>query len=1309
MSQPPRLPPRKPPPLPQAITVTPASALTTPPPLPARPTSSISRESPHPPILMGEPVATASESTLQPSEEAPRVQVAITPASPDEEPSTSNLLEQASQRLSNASNGESTIDGAGNRDTGLKAAAGNDLANNDPINERQASSTNASVSSPNKDMPPAAALSSRNSPHIPLALPLIKKALPCGLKDLPAMSGTEWAIFTTILVLLAHCGLPLAWLMVAAFGVYRLISQLGGLLPPPTQDASIQEQKEKTMQAGDGVEAVAWVNHALYALFPLISTDVLTPFVDLLEDALIEEVPSIVTNVRLASPALGSQPLVLTSLRPMSDKEWFASLSSSVTNSDQKSGNKAHSSPAEKAPATPGAEPLKRARHSGQTPSASSSNLINHGKLPSTQSSPIYSGIDPEVQDEVQKRRKRDRLLHKITHRVPDSPSTDHPETAQSPETNTTQQDQPQTRSGDCLEDEADRFDGPRIHGGWDEEIDEEDPDAGQYVNYQVGFEYKRGAEAMQKGRGLHCLAYIGVGVKGLGKAEIPVYIDVLYVKGVINLRLLLSPTPPFITTGIFTLPSMPEYDISANPLKKGGFNAMNLPLMKPYVKTSFKSVLSSFLHPHSYTMDIDRLLLGSESSYRTEHIGVLHIIFHGARDLPKADTMGSCDPYLEVGFEKAKKPVFSTRTIGRSMNPVWEEECFIMVAADAIEVGEGFRICANDSDRFSADDTLGVVLLDLAQLIDSCRQGMTHRVDHFAADRAAKNTSGTLEWSVEFCPLWQMSPEETKDRLAQVQKDKEKCEPPKDAAEPWWVRWIKDVMPGGDEWEVERIKRRAETKAWLGGRKNREVWEAETGASEERLSGILQFHIHQCLDLEVESTAGTYATHPRRPAGGPPALGHITDRNPNENSDPPSAYCEVHLNDKLVYKTRTKEVTPMPYYNAVSERFVRDWTKGKVVFVVRDARDREHDPILGLVEINLYDILKNTSQVTRWFPLTAGLGWGRIRLSLLWKSLEMSIPRGISGYEVGTVQIKSLVFTPVDDRNDDLRVVIRTDSDTRKVRLVNGESVNNSAGPASSLSSPRFPIPPSFEQYTFPPSAHPVLAIMYRHSCAIHMSVQSSKSKRRVLGKMKLLGVGVVRLNDVPDGEGSWRVAVWEGVKGEASDWDLEFDGMADTPLDEDSGELLNTSDYTDVDQSPRLTSHPSSLALARVKTSMSKRSSRSIASSSRSSPGQHRLIGYIDVSWVLAPGISAIHRKLTKHDLRFAKVFEAWESARDEHHIVHELGDEGNESDSENGEGENTGEREFADLQDDTVEDMSPRKAHSHALHKRVCSFLL
>lgn len=37
-------------------------------------------------------------------------------------------------------------------------------------------------------------------------------------------------------------------------------------------------------------------NHALYALFPLISTDLLTPFIDLVEDALLDQVPPIVVR-----------------------------------------------------------------------------------------------------------------------------------------------------------------------------------------------------------------------------------------------------------------------------------------------------------------------------------------------------------------------------------------------------------------------------------------------------------------------------------------------------------------------------------------------------------------------------------------------------------------------------------------------------------------------------------------------------------------------------------------------------------------------------------------------------------------------------------------------------------------------------------------------------------------------------------------------------------------------------------------------------------------------------------------------------
>lgn len=97
-----------------------------------------------------------------------------------------------------------------------------------------------------------------------------------------------------------------------------------------------------------------------------------------------------------------------------------------------------------------------------------------------------------------------------------------------------------------------------------------------------------------------------------------------------------------------------------------------------------------------------------------------------------------------------------------------------------------------------------------------------------------------------------------------------------------------------------------------------------------------------------MDSLSGTYSSANNArlsAAGGKPALAEEVDRTPAENPEPPSAYCEVHLNDRLVYRTRTKQVTPLPYFNAVSERFLRDWRMAKIVFVVRDERDREHGP----------------------------------------------------------------------------------------------------------------------------------------------------------------------------------------------------------------------------------------------------------------------------------------------------------------------------------------------------------------------------
>jgi Ca2+-dependent lipid-binding protein len=63
-------------------------------------------------------------------------------------------------------------------------------------------------------------------------------------------------------------------------------------------------------------------------------------------------------------------------------------------------------------------------------------------------------------------------------------------------------------------------------------------------------------------------------------------------------------------------------------------------------VQKSIAEVAGAFVTPESYSLDIDRLLLGRESSLRTAAVGVLHIVIHGAEDLPKTDTVGQLERY---------------------------------------------------------------------------------------------------------------------------------------------------------------------------------------------------------------------------------------------------------------------------------------------------------------------------------------------------------------------------------------------------------------------------------------------------------------------------------------------------------------------------------------------------------------------------------------------------------------------------------------------------------------------------------------
>ena len=65
----------------------------------------------------------------------------------------------------------------------------------------------------------------------------------------------------------------------------------------------------------------------------------------------------------------------------------------------------------------------------------------------------------------------------------------------------------------------------------------------------------------------------------------------------------------------------------------------------------------------------------------------------------------------------------------------------------------------------------------------------------------------------------------------------------------------------------------------------------------------------------------------------------------------------------------------------------------------------RQHDPILGVVPLKLSEILQTNSQVTRWYPLEGGIGFGRISISLLFRSVETHLPPQLLGWDVGTLE----------------------------------------------------------------------------------------------------------------------------------------------------------------------------------------------------------------------------------------------------------------------------------------------------------------
>lgn len=153
----------------------------------------------------------------------------------------------------------------------------------------------------------------------------------------------------------------------------------------------------------------------------------------------------------------------------------------------------------------------------------------------------------------------------------------------------------------------------------------------------------------------------------------------------------------------------------------------------------------------------------------------------------------------------------------------------------------------------------MGVVEVELTDLVERGKQSDSERLDRRAdalqAEGPGMRTSGTLHWSVKFHGMWEMAPEEVHERIMQ-RKTQVKGEP-ETVETPWWIEQIKRFAGEPPSWSEDRKERRQEAVAWITGEREKDEMEACEAPSDQLRSGVIQFHIHQCVGKSISAYKG--------------------------------------------------------------------------------------------------------------------------------------------------------------------------------------------------------------------------------------------------------------------------------------------------------------------------------------------------------------------------------------------------------------------------------------------------------------------
>lgn len=492
---------------------------------------------------------------------------------------------------------------------------------------------------------------------------------------------------------------------------------------------------------------------------------------------------------------------------------------------------------------------------------------------------------------------------------------------------------------------------------------------AGDFLNMEVGFCYAAlpGQSSKDRSKNVHLLIEFFLGAFDWIEIPIPVWVQIERIIGTVRLRAQIMSEPPFLRNLTFTLMGVPNVKISAIPMLRALPNVLDLPIISHFVQSSIAAAANMYVAPRSMTLNMNQILSGDGIKKDTDALGVLVVNIHYGEDLSSQDLNGKSDPYCVLSFAKFGRPMYATRIIFEDLNPVWEETAFLLVSKEDIRSDEGLSLQLWDSDKRSADDIVGRVNKPLRDFLRHANEFRTFKSDLMGFEDA-DSMQGHLCWSAAFFEKAKLNPKlRNKKNLSEMSETERQVE--------------REPSPRSKEQEMLTL---------------------DTPPDEKWRSGILSVIVRYVAGLERRDVEKGVADKERE---GP----HGQDVEMS-SSALPCGYCELILNDNMFYKTRVKQYTNMPYFQAGTEVFVRDWTNSELRIIVRDSRLREHDPIMGIVALPLKKLFSKSSQVEQSFSIQDGVGYGKVAASIVFRQVKADLPRELTGYNTVTLDLLSSI-----------------------------------------------------------------------------------------------------------------------------------------------------------------------------------------------------------------------------------------------------------------------------------------------------------